>query len=57
LLADALRSDDAIAYVIIDAAGPKAFWAGRRVLRRIYATVSAGDFGPGASVLARMNYR
>ena len=39
------RSDDAIALVIIDAAGPKAFCAGGDIAQ-IYATGTAGDYGP-----------
>lgn len=40
------RSDDAIALVIIDAEGPKAFCAGGDIAQ-IYATGTAGDYGPG----------
>ena len=42
------RSDDAIALVIIDAEGPKAFCAGGDIAQ-IYATGTAGDYGPAAS--------
>ena len=40
------RTDDAVALVIIDAAGPKAFCAGGDIAE-MYATGTAGDFGYG----------